>query len=479
MRNIIFYLFAIVLSTYSCSKEYLDVQPSNQVSAQTLFETVNGAQSVIDGVLRDMRSQHNNNHDQFGVKAIDLAIDLMGEDMAVEKFHWFGADYRFENHDAKGYRSDYVWTLYYRMIYNLNEVINHNDFLKAQPEAERQHIKAQAFVLRAYSYFQLIQLFQNTYNGSENAPGVPVYTEATTSGNPRSTVQEVYNRIVDDLDQAIALFEGSNQPRLHISHPTVHVAKGLMARVTLVMQNWETAAEMAAGARTGYSVMTADEYALGFDNYTEQNWIWGLEINQEQSTTYGSWFSHVDWSIGGYCGAGLSRKMFSRALYNRMNDNDIRKLLVDTTFMKGGLRPDKFSAGNDKGWNADYVMMRPEEMLLIEAEALVKLGKEQEAKALLTELHKNRMNNHEVIMATGTQLLEEIRFERRIELWGEGFALLDIKRLKKGLDRTDSNHDPVVAQLMSLEPESTRFNFKIPQKEIDSNPFISDFDQNP
>ncbi|HZH72205.1 MAG TPA: RagB/SusD family nutrient uptake outer membrane protein, partial [Mariniphaga sp.] len=72
-----------------------------------------------------------------------------------------------------------------------------------------------------------------------------------------------------------------------------------------------------------------------------------------------------------------------------------------------------------------------------------------------------------------------IRFERRIELWGEGFALLDIKRLKKGLDRTDSNHDPVVAQLMSLEPESTRFNFKIPQKEIDSNPFISDFDQNP
>src|SRR5690554_83503 len=339
MRNIIFYLFAIVLSTYSCSKEYLDVQPSNQVSAQTLFETVNGAQSVIDGVLRDMRSQHNNNHDQFGVKAIDLAIDLMGEDMAVEKFHWFGADYRFENHDAKGYRSDYVWTLYYRMIYNLNEVINHNDFLKAQPEAERQHIKAQAFVLRAYSYFQLIQLFQNTYNGSENAPGVPVYTEATTSGNPRSTVQEVYNRIVDDLDQAIALFEGSNQPRLHISHPTVHVAKGLMARVTLVMQNWETAAEMAAGARTGYSVMSADEYALGFDNYTEQNWIWGLEINQEQSTTYGSWFSHVDWSIGGYCGAGLSRKMFSRALYNRMNDNDIRKLLVDTTFMKGGLRP--------------------------------------------------------------------------------------------------------------------------------------------
>ena len=160
MRYIIIYLFPLVLFLYSCSKEYLEVQPSNQVSSQSLFETVNGAQSVVDGVLRDMRSQHSNNHDQFGVKAVDLAIDLMGEDMAVEKFHWFGADYRYENHDAKGYRSDYAWTLYYRMIYNLNEVINLTDFSIAQSDEDRRHVKAQALVLRAYSYFQLVQLFQ-------------------------------------------------------------------------------------------------------------------------------------------------------------------------------------------------------------------------------------------------------------------------------------------------------------------------------
>lgn len=482
MKKIIPSVFILTLVLISCSEDYLETAPTNQIPDQSVFQTIEGAQTVIDGVLRDMRSHHgaDNIHDQFGVKAIDLVVDLMGEDIAVERFHWFGSEYRFENTGATDLRSMYAWTLFYRIIYNVNEVIKHIDAVSAENENLRKNLKAQALTLRAYSYFQLIQLFQHPYSGNENKPGVPIYTEASTEGKPRSSVAEVYGQITDDLEMAIQLFTASELAQRHISNPTLNVAQGLRARVALVMEDWTKAAEMASAARRGYILMSASQYMTGFDNWSQQNWMWGLEVNSEQSTTYASWFSHMDWTIGGYCGFGFSPKSFSLELYRQMNDEDVRKKLIDaSSIATGRLIPKKFAAGGDKDFNADLVMMRPEEMLLIEAEARVRINENSNARMLLKLLRDRRYENPVAITSSGTELLNEILLERRIELWAEGFRSFDIKRLKQGVDRNNSNHIPSVARVMSLPAGSERLIFKIPQSEIDANPKIGETDQNP
>lgn len=482
MRKICCFIVVIVLFLTSCSDDYLETAPTNQIPDVTVFQTVEGAQTVLDGVLRDMRSQHggSNQHDQFGVKAIDLCVDLMGEDIVIEKFHWFGADYRFENRTANDYRSLYAWSLYYRIIYNVNGIINHIDDAASESESLKQNLKAQALTLRAYSYFQLVRLFQQSWSGNENSPGVPVYTDATNEGKPRSSVAEVYRQITSDLQQAVELFEESSLPRRHISDPTLNVARGVWARVALETEQWETAAEMASLARQNYFIMSPEEFSLGFDNYTQQNWMWGLEVNNEQSTAYSSWFSHMDWSIGGYCGFGLSPKSYSLELYRQMEDGDIRKALVDTTEIASGrLIPRKFSSGNDKGFAADLVLMRPEEMLLIEAEARVRMGEDMAARNLLRTLQSERIFRPKPVYSSGQALLQKILLERRIELWGEGFRGFDVKRLELGIDRNNSNHNPVVARTMELPAESEKFVYQIPQSEIDANPNIGEQDQNP
>ncbi len=471
-------MISITILAVSCSDDYLETLPANQAPEQVIFQTLQGTQTVLDGVLRDMRTRHGFD-DRFGVKSVDLVVDLMGEDMVVEKISHFGVDYSYENHGAKGIRPGYVWTFYYRVIFNLNSIINNIDHVPSDNEALRQNIKAQAYTLRAYSYFQLIQLFQYTYMGHEDDPGIPVYTEKTTVGKPRSSVSEVYNQINSDLDTAIQLFENSKLAQRHISNPTLNVARGISARVALVMNDWANAAEMASQARMGYSIMSAEEYSTGFDNYKQQNWMWGLEVNDEQSTMYASWFSHVDRSIPGYSGFGISPKSVSSKLYNQMQEGDIRRILVNTNTVPGSYIPGKFSAKGDKEFAADLLMMRPEEMLLIEAEALARQNRENEARVLLKQLRDNRMPSPVTIDASGNELLEEILLERRIELWGEGFSLFDIKRQGKGIDRTNSNHVPTNAKIMSIEPGSPMFNFQIPQQEIDSNPNISEADQNP
>lgn len=481
MRNLYkFYIIAIVSLLFSaCSEDYLETTPTNQISDQDVFKTAEGAQTVLDGVKRDMRNKHDYD-DQFGIKTIDLAQDLMGEDIAVERFHWFSHDYTMVNRGATYPRPIYAWTLFYRIIYNVNGVINNIDEASSDSETLKQNLKAQALTLRAFSYFKLIQLFQHTYVGNEDKPGVPLYLEGTVDGKGRGTVKIVYNQIVKDLDEAIRLFEESALPQRHISDLTLNVAQGIRARVALVMNDWEKAATMANAARTGYAIMSPDAFASGFDSYKQQNWIWGLEVNTEQSTTYASWFSHMDWTILGYCGAGYSPKSYGLALFNKMDDNDIRKQLVDNTAIESGrLIPHKFSAGGDKEFSADYVMMRPEEMLLIEAEARARRGEDILAQTLLKELRENRYSIPVTVNKTGTDLLNEILLERRIELWGEGFRALDIKRLKIGVDRTNSNHDPLMAVQMLMPAGSNLFVYQIPQDEIDANENIGEGDQNP
>ena len=126
MKRLIYIITALALFATSCQEEYLETGPTNQISDQIIFETAEGAQTVLDGVSRDMREYHAS-HDQFGVKAIDLAVDLMGEDIAPQRHHWFGWDYRLDNRNATYRRPEYAWTMFYRIIYNVNGVINNID----------------------------------------------------------------------------------------------------------------------------------------------------------------------------------------------------------------------------------------------------------------------------------------------------------------------------------------------------------------
>jgi hypothetical protein len=165
-----------------------------------------------------------------------------------------------------------------------------------------------------------------------------------------------------------------------------------------------------------------------------------------------------------------------------MNDQDVRKSLFENyTNPPSGVKglQTKFMDNGKADWSDDYVMMRASEMLLIEAEASARLNDEAHAKQLLDQLRAQRYTGAVTPSAnTGSALVEEILLERRIELWGEGFSLYDIKRNKKGLNR-GSSHPINVAAVYVLPPQSNKFEFQIPKAELDANPAIPREDQNP
>jgi starch-binding outer membrane protein, SusD/RagB family len=498
MKKIFSFLapFVLIISLLiSCKKEYLETEPSNAVTEEEAFSSTDVIVPVLDGAYRSMFAFALNGttgHDNFGQKSIDLAMDLMGNDMVVHSqgYSWFNRDYQYTEWiqpSPTNRRSDQAWFYYYNIIKQMNGIIAGVDNATGST-AVKESLKGQALGMRAYAYFYLINLFQQTYKGNETKPGVPLYPTTATEGLGRGTVADVYALISADLNSAETLLNG--KPRTSKMNMDVSVIRGFKARVALIQENWAAAASAANAARQSYTLFTPAQYTAvtAFSAIAGSEWMWGSQIPNDQATIYASYFSHMDIRAAGYAALGGQKKI-TKALYDQIDAADVRKSVFKTPGTGSGANVDynqlKFQIPTVGSWAADYIYMRSAEMYLIEAEALARQGGANEATArtVLETLVKARFPAYTAGTLSGAALINEILLQRRIELWGEGMALMDIKRTKTGVNRPSGpgnhgspNFDPIV---YTLGDADAKYLMKIPQRELDNNAGMTAADQNP
>ena len=109
-----------------------------------------------------------------------------------------------------------------------------------------------------------------------------------------STLQEIYDLILDDLNFAVA---NLSDYRLGKSYVNQNVVYGMLARVHQVMENWQAAEDAARNAYGGdvASVLDASGYTTGFNDIANIEWIWGSPQSDDQSNYYwGAPHSHAD-----------------------------------------------------------------------------------------------------------------------------------------------------------------------------------------
>ncbi|MDB5190653.1 MAG: hypothetical protein JWQ96_216 [Segetibacter sp.] len=493
MKKILSYILPItLLFAVGCKKDYLNTKPSNAVTEQQIFSDLTKVYSALEGINKELFASGigaSTGHDNFGQKAFDLQNDLSGNDIVVHSqgYGWFNANYNLTEwgRPTTARQPDNAWYFYYDVIKQANQILSVIDGVNTST-ANKEIVKGQALGLRAYAYFYLINYFQQTYKGNENKPGVPIYTIVSTEAKGRGTVQEVYTQIIADLTAAETLLTG--KPRATKVNIDVTVIQGFRARTALIMEDWATAATYANKARTGYTLLTSSNYAstTSFSSLSTPEWMWGSTIPADQATIYASYFSHMDVRTGGYAALGGQKKI-TKALYDQIPVGDVRKNVFKAPGTGTGSNVDynqnKHQVPVSGSWAADYVYMRAAEMFLIEAEALARQNNDAQSRAVLEALIKTRYPAYSAASFSGTALISEILLQRRIELWGEGFSLLDIKRTNQGLNRPTGagnhgspNFDPGV---YTTSPADSRFLMRIPQRELDSNPSMTAADQNP
>ncbi len=461
------------------------------------FETLEQANESLDDMYIIMYQYFQQPFDNFGVKSFDLSIDLMGDDMVLDAFSTlpFVSHYRYQAHRNKNSSLiSNTWNRFHRLINEANHLLKYLEEATGEA-AEKDRIKGEALAMRAYAHFKLVEVFSHTYDFNPEARGVPYVTHPLTDQKtperkpsqddklylghyqqlpvmPYHSVAETFQFINEDLEEAIQMLEGAGA-QTHRSRIDLAVAMGIKARVALVMCNWAEAKNFAAEAITlaeshGKSLFTPDTYsASSFNSVDASEWMWGSEIDDETSTQYHSFFSHMDASSYGYAANGLP-KLISANLYQTFSASDIRRNLFIGPGQGSGLLGDyiqtKFMFPSTSSWAADYLYMRLSELYLIQAEALARIGQYGQAQQILFQLVNQRDSTYTQSEATGEELIEEILLHRRKELWGEGHRHTDLRRLQQPLSRPSGpgNHNPSYAMVMEVEANDEFLLWEMP-----------------
>lgn len=535
MKNIfIIILSFIVLTTVSCSKDFLETESTSAVDESIMFKDTKTALMAINGIHRIMY-ERGNYAPKMGYQYYMLYMDFLGEDLVYTKSN---AQFRTET-DWTRHRQPsnqyprHIYEYIYKIIVNANKVIENIDGA-AGPQEERDYIKGQALFYRAFSHYSAVQLYGERYDraGNNTQLGIVLRQNSSTEKKARSTVEEVYASVNADLDEAIDLLSNVTFDRSTKMHINVHVARAIKARVLLTQGKWLEAAEMAklvveeSGAQMDNSCF---DYKVGrCADASNHEWIWA-KIAQPplETSTLFNFYSYISNSNISY-NRNTPRAIYNQ-LYERISDTDIRKQLwvEDVTDHPGLVYP---PGGNRYKWmsqkyiideldntsdsygsviTADLAFIRLPEMYLIMAEGYARGNQEGPARDALYVVANDRDPAYALSSNTGAALTDEIMFQRRVEFWGEGFRFLDLKRLNMPLDRgakprsgynqggavngwksnsDPTNLDPLASNFNMYEEQSVgessrnipagakEWQWVIPEREIQRNPLV---EQNP
>ncbi len=549
MKTLIYLSIALAMSlTFTaCDSDYLEAEDTGALTADQATEAAGKDPDVfLKGVWSWLIEF--NDHNAFGVMSANIVYDVMSEDVALPSpgSGWFYYDYQLDYRLEHWTRSNYFWSVYYTTIAKANEIISL--YPNGGETAGEKGLLGQAYALRAWSYDQLIQLFQD-YMGdgyviNREAPGVPIIYNAAdgkteeemTAAKGRNTVGDVVDFATSDFEKAIELLSaGYVRPSGSAgkNYIDLSVAQGLAARHYLLLGEWQKAADAAAAARAGYAQRNQKALFDGFMDVTASDVMWGYDHNSESATAFASYHSHMSNLNAGYAGLNSPAMCIDARLYSYIPADDYRKELflgqygwtdtktvtvtqadadagkeyvlvnqqddgsyefekvaaadvVGTTFDNVRSNPSagsavayanlKFGANGAQWADMDYIYMRAAEMVLIEAEAYARLDNNAQAAIVLAELMTNRQPGWSATSVT----LEEILLQRRIELWGEGFAFHDMKRNNLGINRQyeGSNHLKDALSFCNYPAHHERFTYQLPLREIQENDQISEEEQN-
>ncbi|MGJ8760325.1 MAG: RagB/SusD family nutrient uptake outer membrane protein [Polaribacter sp.] len=526
----------LVVFVTSCEEEFLETTPTDSIAEADAFASVDNMFLVLNGLHRVMYAQNpisGGTSSRSGQSFYMPALDAMGAQMIHSSpgNGWMTSELRWLTHTNANFTTvSNFWYMRYHIIASSNNLINlieSNGFPKADEDV--RNILGQAYAYRAWAYHQLISTFAKGYLIGDPATdaGVPLLliTGTPYTSAPRSTVQVVYDQINSDIANSISFFDGASSPE-NKSHLSINAAQGLKARIDLTQGKWQDAADAAVAAREGFPLLDEATWLSGFNTVDLSEVIWGGTVIESETNFFQSFFYFISPTFNGSQNRS-NPKLMNKEVYDAIPSTDFRVNMAlpwapntnssasngeggsfetdpnydteeeffaakDSVIDKYGMTSAhnthpymavKFLQKNPGSIDPDDVLyMRSSEMYLIEAEAKAMLSDVSGAQTALQAFGSARDTDYDSSVFTSVDaLMDHIKWQRRVELYGEGFSFHDHIRWDEGIDLTNSGaddnlyRDGFIQEKPSLNDD---WIWKIPQAEIDANPNLTEADQN-
>lgn len=437
-------LFVFIMS--SCSKK-LDINPTQSVDENIVFNSDKNIKSALTGAYDVVSGASLLGGD------LQLYSELLGSDGEVS---WVGTYNQPDEIFNKTIltNNSFVRDTYtegYRAINICNNIIDAIDIVN---EEDRDHVKGQALFLRGLVYFELVKLFAHPYSegNAGSSLGLQIIITPTKDGQiteankvPRSSLEETYQQIISDLTTSKSLMDDDYGPYAGKS-----VAAAVLSRVYLQTGDYPNAAAEASDVIENSGASLEGNYSNAFNNTAPSSEdIFVLPVTAQD----GSNDMHLFWSISDY-GARDGDVEIEPKHINLYEAGDKRLALfyIDDN--------DIYRSGKWKFQYRYLPVIRLAEMYLTRAEANFRMGTSVGA---TPDYDLNTVIRARAGLSPVAVTLNNIIYERRLELAHEGQRIHDIKRLKGSADGFQYNDNKLV--------------FPIPLREINAGNGV--LEQNP
>lgn len=430
---------SVVLLSLSISgcKKYLEIEPVGKVIPTSVEDFRALITSAYVGFPKHKAL--------LAFRTDELTLNEFSDDFPAVK-----DIYTWKDANQDGLTVPFPYIQFYKSIFYANQVIAEVE-TKAGISTETAQLKAEAYLLRAYAHFELLNLFAKPYNKSTAGTdkGIPLVTVVDIEQKfPQATVEEVYNQIFSDLAAGQALLNVDKWESGKNYRFDKRAALALSARIYEFRGEWSKA-------------LTASQAVLALNSELE-------DLNTAGSVLPNNYLSKENiMSLEDVMDSRASNVSYISAhllgIYNQTND-----LRFTRYFSKSGSRYRSIK-GNS---NALKITFRNGEMYLIAAEAALQTENKDLALQRLLALKAKRLTpgyflteQTRISALSATGLMAEIIAERERELALEGHRWYDLRRYGQPelIHTVDGTN-------YTLQKNDPRYTLRFPQEAITNNP---------
>ncbi|MCL3782004.1 RagB/SusD family nutrient uptake outer membrane protein [Prolixibacteraceae bacterium JC049] len=346
----------------------------------------------------------------------------------------------------------FKWLDYYEVIFVCNHIIQEQNNVKEATTEQINQLVGEAYMLRAYTYFTLANLFAQPYeaNQAESIPAVPLNLDNDTDAVlPKSSLAKVYGQINSDIKEGLDRLNVKDQTTENNYRFSTNSGRALQLRVALYQQKWTEAITV------GKELLANTNKTLSDLNKSTK--IEPSSFDSDENLLALELVLPSDYSRALY----LSDKL--RDSYDT-NDQRLKRYFKAVT---------KYTYTIKKAGSTKYrCTFRLGEVYLSLAEASAKNNNIDDAKQYLKTLLQNRLRStlfeaesNKIDALSGDDLMEYILNERFKELAFEGHRWFDLRRTNQ-----EAINHTFDGQTYTLKQNDNRYTLPIPQEARLNNP---------
>lgn len=477
----LFTLLLISTGMSSCKKSFLEVDQKQQIVATKLSDYE---------LLMNSKKLYNYLEEGGWPAAVVLGDEVAAESdflsangtlQTQRLFHYENVVYN-EGQDA------YDLQYFLNNIYLCNKVINEVMDATGGTQQQKKSLVAEAKATRAWLYLQIMNLYAKPYAAGSAAtdPGLPIIKTADISIRYflRSTVQEVYDFMITDLNQALPDLPIEKEFPTRMSKPA---AEAVLGKTYLFMARFQDAQDHFDAA---FNAMTMQAHHATLYNYNETFGAEGSFLPYGDYGPNGPGNNPNDYTeailsrtfySGPYQPIGIDGLVLSKATYDLYGKTDWRREFYSATYDQGG---ETNTSGRVRKYAYTYVKFGVQlpDLYLMRAECRARLNNLSGAMEDLMMLRNNRIPVKDAAVpdaVRGNQaaLLHYIIEERIREFAAEGYRWFDMRRLHN--DPLFTSPLPEHVEYNNDGTETTyplreeRLTLRLPPVYISANPGIT------